>query len=115
MKFLSVLKKVNANTSNEAESPATLVGAVYYGTVSVNPDILTVVKVIKGDSISDTKMVEISFYRRFLADKDYENAVKSIIHSIGSYYNWEQLDTGCDEKYFNELYAIALQQFPLTR
>lgn len=85
--------------------------SVYYGTLSINPNMLTVVKVIKGDFILDTRMITISFWKSYLESKDYNRAVVSLKHSTDSYYNKEQLGLGCDEKYFNELYAIALQQF----
>jgi hypothetical protein len=84
---------------------------VYYGTLSINPNILTVVKVIKSDCILKTRMIEISFWKSNLADKNYKYAVISIRHSTISYYNKEQLCESCDEQYFNELYAIAIQQF----
>ena len=85
--------------------------SVYYGTLSINPKMLTVVKVIKGDFILDTRMITISFWRNFLEKGDYKYAVSHIEHTTNSYYKPEQLGEGCDEAYFNHLYNIALQQF----
>lgn len=85
--------------------------SVYYGTLSINPNLLTVVKVIKGDFILDTRMIKISFWKNFLESGNYKYAVNNIEHTTNSYYKPEQLGEGCDEAYFNQLYDIALQQF----
>ena len=100
--------------SNEAENPALNKGAVssstYYGTLSINDRLLTVVKVIDGN-ILEKRMIKISFWKSFLEKKDYKNVFHSMSHSANSYYRKEQLNPRCDEKLFNDLYSNALKVF----
>lgn len=83
---------------------------VYYGTLSINDKLLTVVKVIDG-GISERRMIQMSFWKSLLKKSDYKNAVQNISHSTMSYYRKDQLNPGCDEKLFNELYTNALKHF----
>lgn len=82
----------------------------YYGTLTNNDKLLTVVKVVNG-GVMERRMIQISFWKSFLEKGDFKNAVVHIEHSTMSYYKPEQLKPGCDEKLFNELYAKAIQQF----
>lgn len=82
----------------------------YYGTLSNNDKLLTVVKVVNG-GVMERRMIQISLWKSFLEKGDYKNAVVHIEHSTMSYYKPEQLEPGCDEKLFNELYSKAIQQF----
>lgn len=82
----------------------------YYGTLSINDNLLTVVKVING-GVSERRMIEMSFWKSFLRKGDFKNAVQHIHHSTMSYYRKDQLHPGCDEKLFNELYTNALKHF----
>lgn len=82
----------------------------YYGTLSINDRLLTVVKVIDG-GVSERRMIEMSFWKSFLKKGDFKNAVHHISHSTMAYYRKDQLNAGCDENLFNELYANALKHF----
>ncbi len=94
----------NLQTKDTDESKA------YYGTLTNNDKLLTVVKVVDGGFL-EKRMIQISLWKSFLEKGDFKNAVVHIEHSTMSYYKPEQLKPGCDERLFNELYAKAILQF----
>jgi hypothetical protein len=91
--------------------PAAASTEVYYGTITGgNEKILHLVKVIKGNLL-ETRMIEVLFWKSFLEEEDYFNAVISIKHSTMGYYTKDVLEPNCDEILFEKMYSIALNQF----
>jgi hypothetical protein len=82
----------------------------YYGTLTSNKSMITIVKVVDG-GVLERRMIEITFLKSFLDAGDFKNAIHHMEHSTMSYYREDQLEPGCDEKRFNELYNYALKYF----